>query len=165
MAWNFRRNGRKNEKAISAIWLPNHRRKNNYSSRRSRSCAIYFWGIHSREVPPEDCREHDSEENSISWRFLKMEPEHGEPRPCKWNLLWQWKIPAYHYRSPISLGRKNPPEESANLLHGSRFAKMCNEDDAENAYIGGLKPNNGFAANVECGQSLSQKRNCLMLLQ
>lgn len=32
-------------------------------------------------------------------------------------------------------------------------------------YIGGLKPNNGFAANVECGQSLSQKRNCLMLLQ
>lgn len=47
----------------------------------------------------------------------------------------------------------------------SRFAKMCNADAAENACIGGLKPNNGFAANVECGQSLSQKRNCLMLLQ
>ena len=31
-----------NEKAIPAIWLPNHSRKNNYSSRRSRSCAIYF---------------------------------------------------------------------------------------------------------------------------
>lgn len=47
----------------------------------------------------------------------------------------------------------------------SRFAKMCNADAAENAYIGGLKPNNGFAANVECGRNPSKKKNCLMLLQ
>lgn len=47
----------------------------------------------------------------------------------------------------------------------SRFAKIYNADVAENAYTGGIKPNNGFAANVECGQSPSKKKNCLMLLQ
>lgn len=47
----------------------------------------------------------------------------------------------------------------------SRFAKICNADAAENAYTGGLKPNNGFAANVECGRNPSKKKNCLMLLQ
>ena len=50
-------------------------------------------------------------------------------------------------------------------LFCSHFAKMCNADAAENAYTGGPKPNNGFVANVECGQSPSQKKNCLMLLQ
>ena len=35
---------------------------------------------------------------------------------------------------------------------------MCNADAAENAYIGGLKPNNGFAANVECGRNPSKKK-------
>lgn len=40
----------------------------------------------------------------------------------------------------------------------SRFAKIYNADVAENAYTGGLKPNNGFAANVECGQSPSKKK-------
>ena len=59
------------------------------------------------------------------------------------NIAWQKKS---------ARGKRKPTPRFC-----SRFAKMCNADAAENAYIGGLKPNNGFAANVECGQSLSQK--------
>lgn len=59
--------------------------------------------------------------------------------------------------------RQRKAQTYSTVLQPFRQDMQCGA--AENAYTGGLKPNNGFAANVEYGQSLSQKRNCLMLLQ
>lgn len=86
-------------------------------------------------------------QNMVS-RVLANEIYCGNENTClslqKPNIAWQ---------KNSARGKRKPTPRFC-----SRFAKMCNADAAENAYIGGLKPNNGFADNVECGQNLFQKK-------